>query len=373
MPFTQEHLNKKDIIFDIVKDKIISGEYPPGYRFSSEPVMAKQFGVGRDTLRSAFKSLEMSGLIIRVPGKGTFVKSFVNPKNILVIVSELEKFANTSIYILDGIKDAASKATHKITVSERSYIESMTSSELQESMKSKNICGIISLTSNFNGSEKIIKILQESKFPVVLPHAYPNDHEITGFATITVTEALGWQEAIKHLCDSGHQRIASIIHNSAPSIRGYTEKEHISCLNTFGADTSRDLIKYIPYKKENIKEAVYDLMKMPKPPTAILCYSDYFAIDTYGVLKELKLKIPDNVAVMGTCGFPGATFLSPPLSTSDYQYHMLGEKAVEVLVKSDEWFPENSATAVPQIYIDPVLKIRSSTKIKRIERRFENV
>ena len=68
-----ELLIKKDVIFSEIKTGINSGKYPPGYRFPSEPALAKEFGVSRITLRGAFKHLEENRLIVRLHGKGTFV------------------------------------------------------------------------------------------------------------------------------------------------------------------------------------------------------------------------------------------------------------------------------------------------------------
>src|SRR5574340_1459615 len=46
---------------------------PPGERLLSEPVLAKQLGVSRATLREAMRSFEGQGLIRRRQGIGTFV------------------------------------------------------------------------------------------------------------------------------------------------------------------------------------------------------------------------------------------------------------------------------------------------------------
>ena len=72
---------KKDILFRELKQDILSGVFPPGYRFPPELKFAKEKGVSFQTMRSALGMLCASGLIARIPGKGTFVlDSATSPK-----------------------------------------------------------------------------------------------------------------------------------------------------------------------------------------------------------------------------------------------------------------------------------------------------
>ena len=57
----------------LMRARIDSGEWPPGYRLPSEPDLAGQYQVNRDTLRKAVKVLAGEGHLAVVRGKGTFV------------------------------------------------------------------------------------------------------------------------------------------------------------------------------------------------------------------------------------------------------------------------------------------------------------
>ena len=359
---------KSENIYRLLKDRIVSGTYEPGYQFAPEIVLAKELGVGKVTLRSAFEKLENEGLLARIHGKGTFVRKADDKKAILAITHEFNFFANPSVHILDGIKEKASSDGIEVFIAERQFIESLSGTELAAFCRTKNIFGIIPLMALFLGDEKILEILKESSLPVILPHANLNDGKVTGFATIVVREEKGWCSAIEYLCSCGHSRIAAVIHEKAPSIRGYSLDGHNDLLRKNGADAEESLTRFIPYLKKDVEQAVFSLLNMEKPPTCILCYSDYFAIHVYDSLKENGLRIPANIAVMGTCGYPGAIFMNPSLSTVDYQYKELGAKALEILKISGEWFGPGAVYAAPQIFTDPVLTIRESTKARRVER-----
>ena len=59
-------------------------------------------------------------------------------------------------------------------------------------------------------------------------------------------------------------------------------------------------------------------------------------------LKEKKLRIPDDVAVMGFCGFPGGSLQNPPLATVDEDYATFGKIAAEKLCAPELWFNKSS-------------------------------
>jgi len=69
---------------------------PPGERLLSEPILAKQLGVSRATLREAMRSFEGQGLIRRRQGIGTFVvgRSLVIESGLEVLQS-IEKMAES--------------------------------------------------------------------------------------------------------------------------------------------------------------------------------------------------------------------------------------------------------------------------------------
>lgn len=58
---------------DILTEQIRSGIYRPGDVIPSETGMAKQYGIGRPTVRQAMDTLVRKGLVERKRGSGTFV------------------------------------------------------------------------------------------------------------------------------------------------------------------------------------------------------------------------------------------------------------------------------------------------------------
>ena len=60
---------------DILLEAIRTGEYPPGARIPSEPQLAKDYGIGRPTVRQAIDLLVRQHLLTRRRGSGTYVRA----------------------------------------------------------------------------------------------------------------------------------------------------------------------------------------------------------------------------------------------------------------------------------------------------------
>jgi GntR family transcriptional regulator len=56
-----------------LRERIVSGRYPAGGAFPTDEKLRQEFGVSRATVRLALDTLHREGLIVRYPGRGSFV------------------------------------------------------------------------------------------------------------------------------------------------------------------------------------------------------------------------------------------------------------------------------------------------------------
>src|SRR5690606_34276824 len=62
-------------VFAFIEAGIREGELAPGSRLDGERKLAEQLGTSRETVRLGLDLAEQSGLIVRIPKRGTFVAS----------------------------------------------------------------------------------------------------------------------------------------------------------------------------------------------------------------------------------------------------------------------------------------------------------
>lgn len=83
-----------DEIADIVRDRILKGEYEIGEKIKENQI-ASELRVSRTPIRDAFKQLENEGLIDYVPNRGCFAKGFTKQDvdDIYAVRAALERLA----------------------------------------------------------------------------------------------------------------------------------------------------------------------------------------------------------------------------------------------------------------------------------------
>src|SRR3984885_6204468 len=104
---------KYRLIFEALKESILSGEYGHGARLPSETDLVRRFGVSRMTIVKAIKELQNLGLVVRRVGSGTYASSPTEQESRLfgLLIPEL---GQTEIFepICKGMANTPFAASH---------------------------------------------------------------------------------------------------------------------------------------------------------------------------------------------------------------------------------------------------------------------
>ena len=90
-----EYLPLRDVVFNNIKDGILTGRLRPGERLL-ENQLAEELGVSRTPIREALRMLEIENLVDLIPRKGAQVKKMSEKdiKDVLEIRKVLEELAS---------------------------------------------------------------------------------------------------------------------------------------------------------------------------------------------------------------------------------------------------------------------------------------
>jgi len=323
---------KTEEAYLVLKEQIAAGHYPQGI-LPVEPELAEQLQVSRNTLRSALTRLALENLVVRVKGKGTFVNSGEKAQGkILVLIRDNEHISYPDRYILPGIQQEATALNLQVEICTCLSLVNSPMDEAVRRIQKKGYLGILSMEINFNGNEPIIEILKRTGIPVLLPHALPGDDVKTGFAAMGTDYPKVVRDGLQYLVSQGHRRIAYLACREARIPR----KGYFQILEELGLDMSPELYQQSTSFTDHeiimaTIQALFDSTE--KRPTAIFCFSDYYALCLYEYLHHRRIRIPKDIAVLSIGGMIGCDFLEPPLSAIDFDCVGIGRAAVRTLME----------------------------------------
>ena len=170
------------------------------------------------------------------------------------------------------------------------------------------------------------RVLYDTEVPVVLLNCYSKDR---AFPAVVPGDVAAANRATELLIAEKHTRIAHITGEawqevSADRLRGYRD-----ALATADIPFDPTLVREGNWQLSSGYEATLELMRMKRPPTAIFCGNDRMAIGCYEALKQLGLRIPQDVSVVGFDDEDLASHIMPKLTTLKFPRRQMGAWAAE--------------------------------------------
>ena len=225
----------------------------------------------------------------------------------------------------DGVREKAWERGYTVTVMATRGDAEMERAALAQ-MASQPLLGLIYATINTRLIEAPAALAQ---IPTVLLNCHVAD---AALPSVVPGEVSGGHAATDFLLRAGHQRIGYI--NGEPSmeasrhrLRGYRQ-----ALATADLPFDPALVREGNWQPLSGYEGALALMRLASPPSAIFCANDLMAVGCYDALRELGLRIPQDVAVMGYDDREIAQHLHPPLTTVLLPHFEMGAIAAEILL-----------------------------------------
>ena len=328
---------KKERLYAELKVGILEGRFRG--KFPPEPLFARELDVSRNTLRSVYALLEADGLVTRHSGNGTMIRPERTDvrKNILFCYMDCIKHFTVD-FIIPSIYQGAEKVLPPEWGLEScpvTHLKELPVEKALQIFKARNISGLIIVDSYFRGDEAILRLAREAKIPTVLCYCRSEDYGITQLPVVAKCFPQAWRAGLEFLKRSGHRQVVTLNSPSEKIRDVHPREEYQKILEETGLDPAPELILSLPLDEDVILEA---LKKIKTDYTAVYCYSDFYAQYLYRALKKLKRRVPEDVSVLGYCGYGGGAYFDPPLTTVELDYAGIGSQAVEILKKAPRWF-----------------------------------
>ena len=206
--------------------------------------------------------------------------------------------------------------------------------------------------------------LAESRLAGRRPPIVCFDRDPGGFEgpAVVVDNVLASYEATRHLIDLGHQHIA-IIAGPETILTGSGRLEGFrKALQEAQLPLRQEYIRAGGFSTQGGHRAALELLQLPNPPTAILACNNRMTLGLMRALRDLGLKCPQEVSVVGFDDFDGSDLLSPGLTTIVQPSYEMGKRATEMLLRVIQAPGQHLESGEPnRLVLKAELRVREST------------
>lgn len=246
--------------------------------------------------------------------------------------------------IMGGIVLAAEELGFRVSI--QLYNSDMSENRTFEWLRNREIDGLIYYGLSIPDNWK--KIFGEEKHCIVGIGTEPNSY----ISSVNIDNFQMSAEVTKHLLDKGRKRFMYISGAEGTFVSDERKRGCISTLREYGIEIPEEYVLSANYSETLAEEMI---LKLKPDVDAIVCANDDMAIGAIRALKNLGIRVPEDVAVAGGDNVVTGKYISPALTTFENMQHQMGVEAVSVL---------NDMITNAKVYnriIDSALVIREST------------
>lgn len=265
-----------------------------------------------------------------------------------LIISDIQNPFFTSV--VRGVEDVA--YAHNYTLLLCNSDENLEKERLYvDLMRAEGVAGII--LSPTHEVESAANVRAEDGLPIVCL-----DRRLRGVAAdlVIVDNVTGAYQAVSHLIRLGHRRIGllvgpAVITSGLERQRGYEQ-----ALRDHGLPVEPELIYVGDFKQTGGFRGAETLLTLNPPPTALFAANNLTTLGALNAIHTRRLRIPDDVALVGFDDMPWAPSLDPPLTAVAQPTYDLGSTAAGLLLARID----DPGRPVQEVILRPTLVVRQS-------------
>ena len=179
-------------------------------------------------------------------------------------------------------------------------------------------------------SPDLYELLERKKIPFINTYTYSPD---SGHPCVGFDNALATRQMADFVMDLGHQDVAVIVGVTKNNDRATERLEGVrQAIADRGLTLNPEYIFESRYTIDGGRHAMRQLLRLQRPPTAVLTGSDVLA---FGALVECKaqgIAVPEQVSIVGFDDMEFAAHLEPPLTTLQVPVAQMGQNAADYLL-----------------------------------------
>ncbi|MCS6825083.1 MAG: LacI family transcriptional regulator [Caldilinea sp.] len=249
----------------------------------------------------------------------------------LVVTSISDPFLGR---VVRGIEDTARAAGVSVFLS-ISYNEPERELEIIENFQRRRVDGVISSTSRLHGPY-VQRLMNLNMLTVVINQQAEPGVESLHF--VDADDYDGAHQATSHLLSLGHRRIGYIGVGDRTASNQRRQRGYCDALKAAGVQPEPGWIRssaasaYRSHTDDVLVGQTFLPYLLQAGVTAVFCYNDMVAVGVLMQCRELGIRVPQDLSVVGYDDVEIAAYVTPPLTTVHQPKLRLGELAMQMLL-----------------------------------------
>jgi len=247
-------------------------------------------------------------------------------KAIAAIVPEIANYYFSQA--INGIDEAANRRGYDVLIFQSHEAYEREVANLRQAV-ARRVDGVLISLSSQTSDVSHLQELQRQGMPIV---QFDRVSAELDTPRVVADNFAGAFAATEHLIQMGRRRIAHLTIQPWLSITQERLAGYRAALEQNGLPYDESLVRFGTFGPDEVGPNVAELLALSPRPDAFFTASDRLALDCLAALRQRRISIPDEVALIGFTNLNVADMLSPSLSTVVQPAKEIGQQAAERLL-----------------------------------------
>ncbi len=232
--------------------------------------------------------------------------------------------------VLDGIEDEARKEGYSV-ISANTHEDTEAEIRTIDNFISLHVEGIIACLSQNTTDYSHFEEIANMGIPLVF---FGRTCLTDRFSSVTANGDEAAFQATQHLIDTGSRRIAFIGGPNHLDMVKRRKHGYLEALRENRIPIDRNLVACEKIDYQWAMDTTTRLLQQEDRPDAILAFNDIITFASFTAIKQLGLRIPEDVALIGFTDDVHAQYVTPRMSAIEDQSRLMGQTACRLLLKN---------------------------------------